>query len=116
MRTKLKKPIKPKSNFVVPGLYFYDNDVVEIAKRITPSPRGELEITDLNNFYLEQNNLKCELLGRGFAWLDAGTPDNLLEASEFVRTLDAYKKVIDDKTTLVLPSDSKLFKLLIEGK
>jgi len=83
-----EKPKNPNSKWVATGLYMYDNSVVERIKNLKPSNRGELEITDLNNFYLDQNNLKCELLGRGFAWLDAGTPDNLLEASEFVRTLE----------------------------
>lgn len=83
-----EKPKNPNSKWVATGLYMYDNSVIERIKNLKPSNRGELEITDLNNFYLEQNNLKCELLGRGFAWLDAGTPDNLLEASEFVRTLE----------------------------
>ena len=83
-----EKPKNPNSKWVATGLYMYDNSVIDSIKNLKPSNRGELEITDLNNFYLEQNNLKCELLGRGFAWLDAGTPDNLLEASEFVRTLE----------------------------
>lgn len=83
-----EKPKNPNSKWVATGLYMYDNSVIERIKNLKPSNRGELEITDLNNSYLEQNNLKCELLGRGFAWLDAGTPDNLLEASEFVRTLE----------------------------
>lgn len=83
-----EKPKNPNSKWVATGLYMYDNSVIDSIKNLKPSNRGELEITDLNNFYLEQNNLKYELLGRGFAWLDAGTPDNLLEASEFVRTLE----------------------------
>ncbi|KQT54150.1 glucose-1-phosphate thymidylyltransferase [Aureimonas sp. Leaf454] len=83
-----EKPVKPASNWAVTGLYFYDGRASEIARSLKPSPRGELEITDLNRVYLEAGTLSVETMGRGFAWLDTGTPDSLLEAAEFVRTLE----------------------------
>jgi len=109
-----EKPQQPKSNYAVTGLYFYSNDVVQKAKSIKPSKRGELEITDLNRLYLDENRLKVKLLGRGFAWLDTGTHDSLLQASNFIATIEhrqglkvscieeiAYKKGFIDKEKLI---------------
>ena len=109
-----EKPEKPKSNYAVTGLYFYSNDVVEKAKTLKPSARGELEITDLNRIYLEENKLNVKLLGRGFAWLDTGTHDSLLQASNFIATIEqrqglkvscieeiAYKKGFINKEQLL---------------
>lgn len=89
-----EKPKKPKSNYCITGLYFYDKRVVEMAKKVKPSARGELEITDLNRLYLEENDLKVQILGRGFAWMDTGTMDSLMEAATFVQTVQNRQGVV----------------------
>ena len=88
-----EKPEQPRSNYAVTGLYFYDNDVVEISKNIKPSPRGELEITDVNKAYLDRGDLSVEVMGRGFAWLDTGTHESLLEASQYIETVQRMQNV-----------------------
>ncbi|GAX48157.1 MULTISPECIES: glucose-1-phosphate thymidylyltransferase RfbA [Pseudolactococcus] len=88
-----EKPEQPKSNYAITGLYFYDNDVVEIAKNIKPSPRGELEITDVNDAYLKRGDLDVEVMGRGFAWLDTGTHESLLEAAQYIETVQRMQNV-----------------------
>ena len=116
-----EKPEKPKSNYAVPGLYFYDNDVVQIAKQIEPAARGELEITSINNEYLRRGTLKVQLLGRGFAWLDTGNPDALMEASNFIATIQkrqglyascieeiAYKRGFINKERLAKLAESQI--------
>ena len=89
-----EKPRHPKSNYIIPGIYFYDNQAMEIAANLTPSQRGELEITDLNRMYLEDGTLNVQLLGRGYAWLDTGTMDTLVEAAEFVRMIEQRQGIM----------------------
>ena len=89
-----EKPKKPKSNYCIIGMYFYDNTAVEMAQKVVPSPRGELEITDMNRFYLEEGRLKAEILGRGFAWFDTGTVDSLMEASRFIRMVETCQGLL----------------------
>ena len=84
-----EKPTEPKSNYAVTGLYFYDNQAVDLVRDLKPSPRGELEITDLNKLYLAQDQLHVEIMGRGYAWLDTGTHDSLLDASQFIATIES---------------------------
>ncbi len=113
-----EKPKVPKSNYAVPGLYFYDNEVVDIAKNLKPSARGELEITDVNLTYLKKGNLKVELLGRGYAWLDTGTPDSLLDASNYIATMERRQGLkigcIEEVAFRMGYVDSKQFEKIID--
>jgi len=113
-----EKPKIPKSNYAVPGLYFYDNEVVDIAKNLKSSARGELEITDVNLAYLKKGNLKVELLGRGYAWLDTGTPDSLLDASNYIATMERRQGLkigcIEEVALRMGYIDSKQFEKIID--
>ena len=113
-----EKPKYPKSNYAVPGLYFYDNEVVNIAKNLKPSARDELEITDVNLTYLKKGNLKVELLGRGYAWLDTGTPDSLLDASNYIATMERRQGLkigcIEEVAFRMGYIDSKQFEKIID--
>src|SRR5665648_37046 len=113
-----EKPKVPKSNYAVPGLYFYDNEVVDIAKNLKPSARGELEITDVNLEYLRQGDLKVELLGRGYAWLDTGTPDSLMDASNYIATIERRQGLkigcIEEVAFRMGYIDSKQFEKIID--
>jgi len=113
-----EKPKVPKSNYAVPGLYFYDNEVINIAKNLKPSARGELEITDVNLAYLRQENLKVELLGRGYAWLDTGTPDSLMDASNYIATMERRQGLkigcIEEVAFRMGYIDSKQFEKIID--
>jgi len=113
-----EKPKCPKSNYAVPGLYFYDNEVVDIAKNLKPSARGELEITDVNLAFLRKGNLKVELLGRGYAWLDTGTPDSLLDASNYIATIERRQGLkigcIEEVAFRMGYIDSKQFEKIID--
>jgi len=114
-----EKPKYPKSNYVVPGLYFYDNEVVGVAKNLKPSARGELEITDVNLAYLKKRKLKVELLGRGYAWLDTGTPDSLLDASNYIATMERRQGLkigcIEEVAFRMGYVDENQFEGIIEG-
>ena len=106
-----EKPKEPKSNYCVTGLYFYDRRVVEMAKKVKPSDRGELEITDLNKLYLEGDDLKVQILGRGFAWLDTGTMDSLMDAASFVQTIQSRQGVV-----ISAPEEIAFYKKWIDKK